>query len=337
MKKKMLALVLAAAMTLSLAACGGSKTDAPADTSTDAPADADTSADATVYKVGICQLVQHEALDAATQGFIDALNEALPGQVEIENNNASGDATNCATIVNGYVSEGVDLIMANATAALTAAASATADIPILGTSITAYGVALDIDDFNGTVGGNISGTSDLADLSKQADMITEWFPDAKKVGLLFCSAEPNSRYQIEEVATCLSNKGIETQEFAFTDTNDVASVTQSAADYSDVVYIPTDNTAASNTEAIANILVPAGVPAICGEEGICSGCGVATLSISYYDLGVTTGKMAAKILTGEADISTMPIEYTEATPKYNPTICESLGITPLDGYTAIEG
>ena len=337
MKKKMLALALAAAMMLSLAACGGSKTDDPADTSTDAPADADTSADATVYKVGICQLVQHEALDAATQGFIDALNEALPGQVDIENNNASGDATNCATIVNGYVSEGVDLIMANATTALTAAASATADIPILGTSITAYGVALDIDDFNGTVGGNISGTSDLADLSKQADMITEWFPDAKKVGLLFCSAEPNSRYQIEEVATCLANKGIETQEFAFTDTNDVASVTQSAADYSDVVYIPTDNTAASNTEAIANILVPAGVPAICGEEGICSGCGVATLSISYYDLGVTTGKMAAKILTGEADISTMPIEYTDATPKYNPTICEELGIQPLDGYEAIEG
>ena len=333
MKKKMLALALAAAMMLSLAACGGSKTD----TSTDAPADADTSADATVYKVGICQLVQHEALDAATQGFIDALNEALPGQVDIENNNASGDATNCATIVNGYVSEGVDLIMANATAALTAAASATTDIPILGTSITAYGVALDIDDFNGTVGGNISGTSDLADLSKQADMITEWFPDAKKVGLLFCSAEPNSRYQIEEVATCLANKGIETKEFAFTDSNDVASVTQSAADYADVVYLPTDNTAASNTEAIANILVPAGVPAICGEEGICSGCGVATLSISYYDLGVTTGKMAAKILTGEADISTMPIEYTDATPKYNPTICEELGIQPLDGYEAIEG
>ena len=335
MKKKMLALVLAAAMTLSLAACGGSKTDAPADTSTDAPADADTSADATVYKVGICQLVQHEALDAATQGFIDALNEALPGQVEIENNNAPGDATNCATIVNGYVSEGVDLIMANATAALTAAASATADIPILGTSITAYGVALDIDDFNGTVGGNISGTSDLADLSKQADMITEWFPETQKVGLLFCSGEPNSRYQIEEVAKNLSAKGIETKEFAFTDTNDVSSVTQAACDWADVIYVPTDNTAASNTEAIANVTVPAKTPVIAGEEGICKGCGVATLSISYYDLGMTTGKMAAKILTGEADISTMPIEFTTATPKYNASMCETLGITPLEGYTAI--
>ena len=293
-------------------------------------------ADSAKYTVGVCQLVQHDALDAATQGFIDALNEALPGQVEIVTKNASGDSANCSTIVNGLVSDNVDLIMANATPALTAAAAATKDIPILGTSITAYGVALDIDDFNGTVGGNISGTSDLADLEAQADMITEWFPEAKKVGLLFCSAEPNSLYQVEEVAKYLSAKGIESQQFAFTDTNDVASVTQSAADYADVIYAPTDNTAASNTEAIANVLVPAGVPVIAGEEGICKGCGVATLSISYYDLGVTTGKMAAKILTGEADISEMPIEFTDATPKYNASMCETLGITPLDGYTAIE-
>ncbi len=321
-----LALVLS--LSLGLSGCGDKAAQDDSQDSTDGSAK---------YVVGICQLVQHEALDAATQGFIDALNEALPGQVEFQNKNASGDSANCSTIVNGFVSDGVDLIMANATGALTAAAAATSDIPILGTSITAYGVALDIDNFSGTVGGNISGTSDLADLGKQADMISEWFPEAKKVALLFCSAEPNSRYQIEEVARCLSDKGIETKEFAFTDTNDVASVTQSAADYADVVYIPTDNTAASNTEAISNVLVPAGVPAICGEEGICKGCGVATLSISYYDLGVTTGKMAAKILTGEADISEMPIEFTEATPKYNAAMCETLGITPLDGYTAIEG
>ena len=320
-----LALVLS--LSLGLSGCGDKA----------AQDDSQDSADGSAkYVVGICQLVQHEALDAATQGFIDALNEALPGEVEFQNKNASGDSANCSTIVNGFVSDGVDLIMANATGALTAAAAATSDIPILGTSITAYGVALDIDNFSGTVGGNISGTSDLADLGKQADMISEWFPEAKKVALLFCSGEPNSRYQIEEVAKCLSDKGIETKEFAFTDTNDVASVTQSAADYADVVYIPTDNTAASNTEAISNVLVPAGVPAICGEEGICKGCGVATLSISYYDLGVTTGKMSAKILTGEADISEMPIEFTEATPKYNAAMCETLGITPLDGYTAIE-
>ena len=329
MKKKLIAMLLSAAMCLSLAACG-QKADTP-----DTPDSSEPSGDAATYTVGICQLVQHEALDAATQGFIDALNEALPGQVKFEEKNASGDSNNCATIVNGFVSEGVDLIMANATAALTASASATADIPILGTSITAYGVALDIDDFSGTVGGNISGTSDLADLSKQADMITEWFPETQKVGLLFCSAEPNSRYQIEEVAKCLEAKGIETKEFAFTDTNDVSSVTQAACDYADVIYVPTDNIAAANTEAIANVTVPSNTPVIAGEEGICTGCGVATLSISYYDLGVTTGKMAAKILTGEADISTMPIEFTTATPKYNAAMCEALGITPLEGYTAI--
>ena len=335
MKKKLIATLLSAAMCLSLAACG-QKADAPAGSGSGSGAVSASNGEKTQYTVGICQLVQHVALDAATQGFIDALNEALPGQVTIENKNASGEPNNCATIVNGFVSEGVDLIMANATGALTAAASATADIPILGTSITAYGVALDIDNFSGTVGGNISGTSDLADLEKQAAMITEWFPQAKKVALLFCSAEPNSRYQIEEVAKHLADAGIETAEYAFADTNDVASVAQAACDYADVIYIPTDNTAAANTEAIANVLIPAGVPAICGEEGICSGCGVATLSISYYDLGKTTGQMAAKILTGEVDISAMPIEYTTATPKYNPAICEALGITPLSGYTAIE-
>lgn len=349
--KKILALLLALVMVLSLAACASTTpaTDTTAASDTETPA-AETpvsetpvsteetpAADGKTYTVGVCQLVQHEALDAATQGFVDALTEALGDAVTIDVQNASGDSVNCGTIVNGFVSKGVDLIMANATPALTAAVSATADIPVLGTSITAYGVALDIEDFNGTVGGNVSGTSDLADLQAQAQMILDWFPETKTVGLLFCSAEPNSRYQIDEVRKVLEEKGITCEEFAFTDSNDVSSVTQKAADSCDVVYIPTDNTAAANTEAIANVLIPAGVPAICGEEGLCRGCGVATLSISYYDLGVTTGKMAAKILTGEADISEMPIEYTNATPKYNASVCEQLGITPLDGYEAIEG
>ena len=345
--KKILAMLLALVMILSLAACASTPAaDTPAEststtetpvTETPASAEETPAADGKTYTVGVCQLVQHEALDAATQGFVDALTEELGDAVTIDVQNASGDSVNCGTIVNGFVSRGVDLIMANATPALTAAVSATADIPILGTSITAYGVALDLDDFNGTVGGNVSGTSDLADLQKQAQMILDWFPETKNVGLLFCSAEPNSRYQIDEVRKALEAQGVTCEEFAFTDSNDVSSVTQKAADFSDVVYIPTDNTAASNTEAIANVLIPAGVPAICGAEGLCRGCGVATLSISYYDLGVTTGKMAAKILKGEADISEMPVEYTDATPKYNASICDQLGITPLDGYEAIEG
>ena len=330
--KRIISLVASLALVLSLSVgltgCGDKAAQDDNQGSTDG--------EGTKYTVGICQLVQHEALDAATQGFIDALNEALPGQVEFQNKNASGDNANCSTIVNGFVSDGVDLIMANATGALTAAAAATSDIPILGTSITAYGVALDIDDFNGTVGGNISGTSDLADLEAQANMITEWFPEAKKVALLFCSAEPNSSYQVQEVATCLANKGIETKEFAFTDTNDVSSVTQAACDWADVIYVPTDNTAASNTEAIANVTVPAKTPVIAGEEGICKGCGVATLTISYYDIGYKTGEMAYDILVNGADPATMPIEYApQFTPKYNPTMCEALGRPPPAGYEAI--
>ena len=338
MKKKIVALLLSAAMCLSLAACGQKDTPSGNSGSGSGAAAGSGSATQPKYKVGICQLVQHVALDAATQGFIDALNEALPGQVEFENKNASGEANNCGTIVNGFVSEGVDLIMANATAALTAAASATADIPILGTSITAYGVALDISDFNGTVGGNISGTSDLAPLDQQAAMLQELFPDAKTVGLLYCSAESNSKYQVDMIRGYLEQAGLTCEEYAFTDTNDVASVTQKACDSSDVIYIPTDNTAASNTEAIANVVLPAGVPVIAGEEGICQGCGVATLSISYYDLGYATGKMAVKILTGEADISTMPVEYApQVTKKYNAANCETLGVTVPDDYVAIEG
>ena len=330
--KKILAMLLALVMVLSLAACASTQPAAEPAASSDAPAESGKT-----YTVGVCQLVQHEALDAATQGFVDALKEALGDAVTIDVQNASGDSVNCGTIVNGFVSKGVDLIMANATPALTAAVSATADIPILGTSITAYGVALDIDDFSGTVGGNVSGTSDLADLQKQAQMILDWFPETKTVGLRFCSAEPNSVYQVQVVTETLEAAGIECEDFAFSDSNDLAAVASAACEYSDVIYVPTDNTAASNTEAIANVLIPAGVPAICGEEGLCRGCGVATLSISYYDLGVTTGKMAAKILKGEANISEMPVEYTDATPKYNASICDQLGITPLDGYEAIDG
>ena len=337
MKKKLLALVLATAMTLSLASCGGSKTETPSTGSDNSSASSDnSSAEGATYKVGICQLVQHPALDAATQGFIDALNEALPGQVEFENKNASGEANNCGTIVNGFVSEGVDLIMANATAALTAAASATADIPILGTSITAYGVALDLDDFDGTVGGNISGTSDLAPLDQQAAMLNELFPDAKTVGLLYCSAEPNSQYQVDTVKAALEDLGYTCEYYAFSDSNDISSVVTNAVADSDVIYVPTDNTAASNTELINNICLPAKVPVIAGEEGICSGCGVATLSISYYDLGKATGEMAVKILKDGEDISTMPIEYApNFTKEYNADICAELGIEVPDDYVAI--
>lgn len=344
--KKAVSLMMAAAMTMGLAACGSTaSTDtaaSAADTasSTEAAAstaDSTAAADGKVYNIGICQLVQHEALDAATQGFKDALVEKLgEGSVKFDEQNASGDSANCATIVNGFVSNGVDLILANATAPLQAAAQATADIPVLGTSITDYATALDISDWTGTVGNNISGTSDLAPLDQQAAMIQELFPDAKSVGLLYCSAEPNSVYQCDVIEGYLTEEGYTVARYAFTDTNDVTSVAQTAADNSDVIYIPTDNTAASNTEAIANVVIPAKVPVVAGEEGICSGCGVATLSISYYDLGYATGEMAAKILADGADVSAMPVEFApNVTKKYNAANCESLGITPPSDYVAI--
>ena len=289
------------------------------------------------YTIGICQLVQHDALDAATKGFEDAITEKMGDSVKFDEQNAQGDSNTCSTIINSFVSEGADLILANATASLQAAAAGTSDIPILGTAVTEYGVALGIDDFDGTVGGNISGTSDLAPLDEQADMLHELFPDAKNVGLLYCSAEPNSQYQVDTVKAALEEMGYTCEYYAFSDSNDLATITTNAATNSDVIYIPTDNTAAANTEIINNICQPAKVPVIAGEEGICSGCGVATLSISYYDLGVATGKMAVKVLTGEANISEMPVEYApQFTKKYNKTICDALEIKVPDDYVAIE-
>ena len=285
------------------------------------------------YTVGICQLVQHDALDAATKGFQDALTEALGDKVTFDVQNASGEPANCTTIVNKFVSSKVDLIMANATPALVAAKEATDQIPILGTSVTDYASALGIEGWTGTVGTNISGTSDLAPLSEQAAMIPELCPDAKTVGIVYCSAEANSQYQVDVITGYLTELGLTVTPYPFTDTNDVASVTQTACAGSDVLYIPTDNTAASNTEAIANVVLPAKVPVFAGESGICAGCGVATLSISYYDLGYATGKMAAKVLTGEAKISEMPVEYApQVTKMYNADNCAALGITIPDGY-----
>ncbi len=321
MKKKLISILLAACLLLALAACGSNNGGGAQDKT---------------YVVGVCQLVQHDALDAATRGFEEALKAELGDAVEIRVQNASNDIPTCSTIVSGFVADGVDLIMANATPALQAAAAATQEIPILGTSVTEYGVALDIKDFNGTVGGNISGTSDLAPLDQQAEMIPELIEDVRTVGILYCSAEPNSVYQAEVVKAKLESMGIAVQVYTFADSNDVAAVTATACTENEALYIPTDNTAASCAEAINNVAEPAGVAIIAGEEGICRGCGIAALSISYYDIGYTTGQMAARILRGEADISTMPIEYyPNPVKKYNPTLCEALNIVVPEGYVAI--
>lgn len=319
MRKKALSLLMATVVTAAmLTGCG-------------------SSASGQVYNIGICQLVEHPALDAATQGFEDALIKALGEEnVNFDFQNAQGEQTNCATITTQFVTDGVDLIMANATAPLQAAAAATSTIPILGTSITDYATALDISDWTGASGTNISGTCDLAPIDEQENMLVELFPDVQNVGILYCSAEPNSKYQADMFIACLKEDGIAYEEFTAADSNEIQSVVTSACESCDVLYIPTDNTMASSTELINNIALPAGVPIIASEEGICAGCGVATLSISYYDIGYKAGEMAYDILVNGADVSTMAIESApQVTKMYNPVICEALGIQIADGYEAI--
>jgi len=320
--KRILAIVLATMMllaTVSLTSCG----------------------DDGKYTIGICQLVTHPALDAATEGFKQAVIDELGEEnVTFDLQNAANDVAMCKTITDNFASKNVDLIMANATPALQAAVKSTSTIPILGTSVTEYGVALEIENFSGTVGGNVSGTSDLAPLKDQAAMVLELVPTAKSVGLLYCAAEANSVYQVKVVKAELESKGVTCKEYKFNDTNDVQLIAKQAAEENDALYVPTDNTAASCAQAIYNAMDPK-KPIIAGESGICSGCGIATLSIDYYNLGYTTGKMAAKILKGEADIAEMAIEYDkEPVKKYNDAICKDLGIDvealKTKGYTAID-
>lgn len=315
--KKILALLCVVCLLFTVTGCGQSK--------------------GAEFTVGVCQLVQHPALDAATQGFVDTLKGKLGDRVEIVVQNASGDPTTCNTICAQFVSDEVDLIMANATPALTAAQGVTGEIPILGTSITAYGAAFELDDWDSrTVALNVSGTSDLAPLDGQAAMLHDFFPDAKNVGILYCSGEPNSKFQVETITPLLEAFGYTVTAYPFADSNEVTMQAANACGACDVLYIPTDNTAASSAEAINNIALPEGVPIIAGEEGLCAGCGIATLSISYYDIGCATAEMAFEILVNGADVSQMPIQYApEFVKKYNPELCSALNITVPDDFVAI--
>lgn len=290
-----------------------------------------------VYKVGICQLAQHEALDAATKGFRDALTEKLGDKVVFDEKNASGESTNCTTIVSKFVSDKVDLILANATPALTAATEATNTIPIVGTSITDYATALAISDWNGKTGINATGTADLAPLKEQAAMFKELVPNAKTVGIIYCSAEPNSKYQADIVKSELEALGYEVKVYTFVDTNDATNVMNEAVSNSQAIYVPTDNTVASNATLLNSIAEPAKVPIIAGEEGICKKCGVATLSISYYDIGYKAGLMAYEILVNGANPAEMEIAYADTTTKkYVADRAASIGLTIPDNYEAIK-
>lgn len=351
--KKILAAAAASVMLCSMTACGEKNTSSTNDNESSAagnssaavenstPADASTPASEPgadigdkVYNVGICQLLEHPALDEATKGFKEALVDKLGADhVKFDEQNAQGEVTNCTTITNNFVAANVDLIMANATPALAAAVSATGTIPIVGTSITSYDVAFNYSDWRGK---NITGASDLAPLDEQEKMLKDIFPDAKKVAILYCSAEPNSKYQADEFGKCLTADGIEFKEFTVADSNEIQAQTQAAVEYADVIYIPTDNTIAGAAETVKNVALPAKVPVVAGEEGICQGCGTVTLSISYHDMGYTAGEMAYEILVNGKKAGDLEVGYSPVTKKYNKAICDELNITVPSDYTAIE-
>ena len=333
MKKKLLSTLMATAMVLGLVGCGNASSTQTASGSTSST---EAGTDGKVYHIGVCQLVEHEALDAATQGFQDALKDKLgENNVVFDVQNAQGEETNCATICTGFVSDNVDLILANATASLQAASAATNIIPIVGTSITDYATALNADDWNGTSGTNITGTSDLAPLDQQEAMIKELVPDVTQVGIVYCSAEANSVFQANQIEAALEKDGIAYKEYSAADSNEIQSVVTKAVSECDCLYVPTDNTMAANVDIIKNVTVPAGIPVIAGEEGICQGA-LATLSISYYDIGQAAGEMAYEILVNGKDPGTMEIEYASATTKeYNADVADALGITIPDDYVKL--
>lgn len=331
MKMKKMAGILAAAMAavLATAACGGSAEPAePAENGGD---------EAKGYTVGIIQQLEHPALDAATEGFRDKLTELLGDSVTFDYQNAQGEQTNCTTIATKFVSNNVDLIMANATTALQSAAAATSEIPIVGTSVTDYKTAGVIDD-NDAPGRNVTGASDLAPVDEQIALLQRVCPDAKRVAIVYCSAEPNSLFQSKLAQEYLGNAGLEFAEYTAADSNEIQAVITKAASECDTVYIPTDNTMANNMEIIKNVTVPAGIPVICGEENMCGSGGFATLSISYYELGQRAGEMAYDILVNGADPATMPIAYVSEniTPKYNVEVAEALNMSVPEDLVAIE-
>ena len=323
MKKMMRATALLLTAAMMMTGCGGGSDDA-------------ASGDAT-YKVGIVQQMEHAALDAATQGFHDKLTELLGDDVVFDYQNAQGEQTNCTTIATKFVSDGCDLIMANATTALQAAYAATADIPIVGTSVTDY-VTAGVVDSNEAPGRNVTGVSDLSSIDAQIDVLLQFCAEDAKVAVVYGSSEPNSIYQAELAEKYLQSLNRDYAVYTVADSNEIQAVMTTAVGECDAVYIPTDNTLANNMEIVKNVTVPAGVPSFGGAEQMCAEGALSTLSISYYDLGVRAGEMAYEILVNGANPAEMPIEFVSEgiIPKYNPEIAEALGVTVPEGMTAVE-
>ncbi|MFT4106544.1 MAG: ABC transporter substrate-binding protein [Lacrimispora sp.] len=319
MKKsaKVLSLVLAGAMALSLSACGSKPAEpAPTEATTTAAAEATTKAaesetakstDGKQFKIGVLQLVQHAALDATNKGFIQALDDAGLNYVA-DQQNASGDQSTCQTIASKLVNDESDLILAIATPAAQAVANATSDIPVLLTAVTDP-AGSDLVDSNEKPGGNVSGTSDLTPVKEQISLLKQILPDAKTVGILYCSAESNSEIQAAMAREAIEKEGMTAVEYTVSNSNEIQTVVTSMIGKVDAIYTPTDNVIAAGMATVGMVANENGLPVICGEEGMVNAGGLATYGIDYYELGYLTGQQAVKILMEGADISTMPIEY----------------------------
>lgn len=348
MKKKIIAMMLSMTMAAALmAGCGtvGGEKDNKKTETQDSQNETEDKNDDTqktendggkVYKIGICQQLEHQALDAATEGFQAALKEKLGDKVEFDYKNGQGEQTNCSSIATKFANDNVDLIMANATTALQACAAATSEIPVVGTSVTDFKAAGVVEE-NDAPGRNVTGTSDLAPIDKQIELLVKLVPDVRKVGIVYCSAEANSEFQATKAEEAMDAKSISYERYTVADSNDIQQVVTKAADECDALYIPTDNTMADNMEIVKNITIPAKLPVICGEENMCAGGGLATLSISYYNIGYNAGIMAYEILVDGKKPAEMPVQYAdEVTEKYNADAAAELGLEMPSDMEVIE-
>lgn len=337
-KTKLLSIAAAAVMAMSVAGCG-SKAEPAAETTaaettaaeaandTESESAADTAADGTTYKIGVLQLVQHAALDACNEGFFAAL-DAAGISYEADQQNAAGEQSTCQTIAEKLVNDKSDLILAIATPAAQAVAGVTSDIPILLTAVTDPADS-GLVESNDVPGGNVSGTSDLTPVKEQIELLKQILPEAKKVGILYCSAESNSVLQAEMAKEAIIANGMEAEEFTVSSSNEIQTVVESMIGKVDAIYAPTDNMIAAGMATVAMIANDNGLPTICGEGGMVDAGGLATYGIDYYQLGYMAGEQAVKILTEGEDISTMPIGYLPAEKcelKVNEETAEKLGI-----------
>lgn len=309
--KRIIAACSAAFLLIGISGCGST-------------ADSETAA----YTVGICQYSAHTSLTQATEGFRAALTERLGGKVSFDERIANSSYEDCVQIMNDFISKDVDLILANATPALQAAGNATAQIPIIGTAVT---------DYSPFDAANISGTSDFVPAKEQALMIRELFPDAEKIGLIYCSSEASSLYQVNAMQDELTLLEYSCELYPFVDAGDLADVAETAAQNCTLLYLPTDNTIAGNAELIGNICIPSRIPIITGDENTCRICGIAALAVDFYAMGYASGEMAVQTLTGDADPKTLTVlSNDDYVYLYNKELCETLGVEVPDYFIPLE-